>query len=175
MANRLTSTLTAFAMMLHSILGCCTHHVHAEESQAASGLCHHIDHKVDHSDDSDNRDQEQTDLESKREKCGHHHHGMKVAESSPAAEATPYSCGYEQDRSPQHRCNECKCRFVKTAVTESPRPDQPGSATNTLRSIADLGLAPLLSEGTGLEVALIPPGCWCAALCAAPVTQVWQL
>ncbi len=171
MSRRLISTLTVLAMLLHSILGCCAHHAHAEECQAAHALCNHSEHESTQSDS-----EVESDEDGKHKGC-HHQHDESDAdtESSSAVGTTVFCCSHENGPCPQHQCDDSQCRFDKTSVTESPRPNDADAAPCILLAIADLGLGRSLSEAQCLAAIESPLDRWCADHCAASVTQVWRL
>jgi len=171
MARRLVSTLTTLAMLVHSMLGCCSHHAHADECQTAHALCDHSEHESSQSDSEVGFEED-----SEHKGCGHQHdESASENESSSAVDTTLCFCSHERGQCPHNQCDEDDCRFVKTSVTATPRPGDDGKTAFAFLSIADLGLAQSLSEAARLEVVKSAPGRWCADLCAAPVTQVWRL
>ncbi|MCC9608931.1 hypothetical protein LOC69_23910 [Blastopirellula sp. JC733] len=96
--RHLAVILTITAMLWHAIVGCCAHHVHAEDAccQSTSGKSAVAD---DH-----------------HGGCGHHH---AVAEPDEVANQTPAS----EESDPHSHCSELRCVYVTTGSDEMPSAD----------------------------------------------------
>lgn len=174
MTRRLISSLTAFAMLVHSILGCCWHHAHATESQSGAAPCTHFE---DGSSQSDSKPDSRKQTE--HTGCGHEHDESEADHSndtsSSAAESTDTNSSHEHGPCHHSQCDEGNCQFTKTPVSVTPCPDDGGVQLFVVLPLANLGRIGSNFGFTCLEVTQSPPGSWCAQHCAAPVTQVWRL
>jgi len=134
MFRNVTSILTISAMLLHSILGCCSHHAHACEHGSSVGECA-VEHDEHHSDVAEAAHDEREDGD--HEQGGHqncssvddhaqHGHGDVVHDTPMVA----HEDGRGDDDSPQHPHEPCPqncaggdCSFTQSSQVKTPTPD----------------------------------------------------
>ena len=173
MFQSLTSILTMSAMLLHSILGCCTHHAHAcEHGHVVEGcVAEHDEHEGEsagHSDDGhgDHGRQhhgEETD-------AGHDDHdGLTVAQEDghddhETHECPHGPCGFD--------CEGGDCTYTQSSKVKTPAPGDAGlwfplAITHEFVSpVTGLFIADRADSG--------PPRA-AAACCCRTMTQVWLI
>jgi len=170
MFQSFTSILTLSAMLLHSILGCCTHHAHAcEHGHVVEGcVVEHDEHESDHVDL----------LDEGHGHDGHQHHGEK-SEHDHDGLAVAHEGGHgdhESQECPHGPCSfDCDggdCTFTQSSEVKVPAP-------------GDGGLwfpLPIPHEFVSPDTGLIladrsdsrPPKAATASCCRA-ITQVWLI
>lgn len=174
MFQSLTSILTMSAMLLHSILGCCTHHAHACEhghvvEGCVAGPDQHADHRVELS-DAGHEDHGHQDHGKNRDD-GHEHDrgGLTTADEDGhddhESDECPHSpCGFD--------CEGGDCTFTQSSRVRTPTPGDGGLwfplaiAHEFVSPVT--GLIHVDRSDTG------PPRA-SAACCCRTMTQVWRL
>ena len=170
MFSNLTSILTITAMLLHSILGCCSHHAHACEHGQFVGKC-----PVEHG-EHDSRSSEAAHAD--EEHADHHacaDAGRDADEPLEAeCESGLGSCGMpERSQDPcQQTCDGTDCSFTQSSEVKTPAPDDGRlifPATTLL--VSGVLLAGCLSAN---PVDSSPPD-GVAYCCCRSMTQIWRL
>lgn len=170
MFRSLTSILTLSAMLLHSILGCCSHHAHACEHGHAVENC-----AVGH-------DGHEGEIVHHGHDHGHHRHHDDEGDCDAEHGLAAHGDGHVDDESHEcphgpcgHECQGGDCTYTQTSNVKTPAPADGGlwfplpiveqfvSALNGLNGL----LLPGQAE-TGPPDAL-------AACCCRAMTQVWRL
>ncbi|NQV23247.1 MAG: hypothetical protein HQ518_02670 [Rhodopirellula sp.] len=161
MFSNATSILTMMAMLLHSILGCCSHHAHAcEHGLSVSGCqAEHHEHC---------REAEQADH------IGHQHQGDRHDHHAPQSVVDDHS-----DDSAGHSHEPCRrsceggdCRFTQSSQVKTPTPDEGRlSAPAATPAVADSLIAAQVSA-VCVDAGPLRDS---AAGCHRLMTQVWRL
>lgn len=155
MFQTLASILTMSAMLLHSILGCCSHHAHACEHGHSVETCP-ADHDAHGDDAADTQ---------------HVHEHLAPADAEPCGHG-----GEESDECPhqpcQHNCDGSDCHFNQTVKVKTPTPDDVGEGFSA--AFASVLLTPTAGHCPARSADTGPPGL-SAACCCRPMMQVWQL
>lgn len=122
MFQSLTSILTMSAMLLHSILGCCTHHAHAcEHGHVVEGcVAGHDEHESEHVEQSH---EEHGHDHQHGEKSEHEHDGVAVAHEDghgdhESQECPHGPCGFD--------CEGGDCTFTQPSKVKTPNPADSG-------------------------------------------------
>lgn len=178
MLSNVTSILTMTAMLLHSILGCCSHHAHACEHGESTARCqaehdqrhpeglaagHVDDHEAGHETCSATSDESE--------------HGCR--EDSHSRPQTAHLDDHEDrgslpDRHApcQQNCDDGDCRFTLSSAVKTPAPDEgqfsfPPSATTGCVAVCCAGLS--ARHATSGPPGMLPDEYGRA------LTQVWRL
>lgn len=175
MMKFLASIATMSAMLLHSIIGCCGHHVHA---------CEHEHVAVDCSSGQD----EQPSGSCGRESLHQEHHHAVQGESDGSRSGRNCECD-PHDRRPvdesnheshEHPhgpcelgCSDGACSFTPSSKVKTPAPADAGSwnASTTAHQPAPEALPTVCGKSSSESV-------WfriSAAACGRTTTQVWRL
>lgn len=178
MFSNLTSILTMTAMLLHSILGCCSHHVHACEHGESSAQCqtvhveHHSDvpevghiahHEVDHEACS-----------ALSAESGHSCHEDSHSRLQAAHLDAHEDRGSLPDRHTpcQQNCDDGDCRFTLSSAVKTPAPDE--GQLSFPPSVNTVCAAVCCAELSAVRADTGPPGLLPDKYGRA-LTQVWRL
>ena len=173
MFQSLTSILTMSVMLLHSILGCCSHHAHAcEHGHVVEGCVaghEHESHLVEHSDADHEVHGHQHHGEKRDDGYDHDHDGLTVAHVDGHDHHESHEC-------PHGPCSfECvggDCTYTQSSKVKTPAPGDSGlwlplAITNEFVSpVTGLILADRFDTGHPRAS---------AACCSRTMTQVWRL
>lgn len=174
MFQSLTTILTMSVMLLHSILGCCTHHAHACEhghvvEGCVAGHDQHESHGAEHSGDGHDDHGHQHHGEKRDDGHKHDHDGLTVSHEDGHDD-------HESDECPHGPCgSECEggdCTYTQSSKVKTPVPGDGGlsfpvAITHEFVSPVT-GLTLVDRSDTG------PPKA-CAACCCRTMTQVWLI
>ena len=176
MFSNVTSILTMTAMLLHSILGCCTHHAHACEHGESVVRCQ-TEHDECHPEDFEvARNLHQGAV---HEAChsapktsvthcrGIDHQVPETfqADNEESHESLPHSpC--------RQNCEDGDCLFTQSSVVKTPSPDE-GRLNFPVFAVADAGL-PGRTQASVRRADSRPPDTL-AGECCRPMLQVWRL
>lgn len=180
MFQSMTSILTMSAMLLHSILGCCSHHAHACEHGHTVETC-----ESGHDEHAGDRCERNADSEHGYQHEGHIHRGADgcLHENSESVEhseqLTAAELAHDHDDVPacphgpcQHECAGDGCSFTQTSEVRTPAPDDVGFALSG--AFASVHSTPV-SGGYSAEFADAGPPGLSVACCDRPLLQVWRL
>lgn len=107
MIQSLASLMTASAMLLHAVLGCCVHHDHAHvASSSSSSACSPADESHQH------HGHAHSAASSHGACCGEAH--QAGTRSEPEVCDRTGGCGDEP--APEQACDEAKCQWVGTEI-----------------------------------------------------------
>lgn len=179
MFQSMTSILTMSAMLLHSILGCCSHHAHACEHGHAVETCDsgHDEHVGHH------RDRDVHKHGSQHQ--GHAHHADSGCRHKTSVTAEDIEqplmaeSEHEDRRLPacphapcEHDCGSGDCSFTQTSNVRTPTPDDARAGLSGV--FASAHVTPM-SVGISATFADSGPPGLSVNCCDRPLLQVWRL
>ncbi len=175
MFSKLTSILTMTTMLLHAVLGCCVHHVHACEHESSSEECQakHVEHhsaqaEIAHADHSG---EGHTGCSS--------HSNADNHESRNDVEGTLLSEHEEHDSVPQppspcqQNCDGGDCRFTQSPEVKTPSQNDGRLCCPSTLAAASMA-ASCRNEFEHSAAKSRPPHAPVTD-CCRPMTQVWRL
>lgn len=172
MFQSLTSILTLSAMLLHSILGCCTHHAHAcEHGHAVEGcVAGHDEHEGEHVGQShDGHGHDHHRNHGHDDDDGHEHDGLTVAHEDghgdhESQECPHGPCGFD--------CEGADCTFTQSSKVKTPMPGDGGLWFPL--AITDEFVSPVTGFVLADRADSGPPRASTASCCRT-MTQVWLI
>lgn len=175
MFSKLTSILTTTAMLLHAVLGCCTHHAHACEHGQSAEECQ-VEHDEHHSDEAEIA--HSGEHGESHAGCSSHGHEMTnvcrdSADGTQIASPESHVPSQHPHEPCQQNCDGGDCSFTQSHAVKTPSLDE-----GRLRcpAVCVLALSTIFVGNASVcrESDAGPPDALATA-CCRPMTQVWRL